>query len=181
MSIYTNPKRRFSVKNSLLYFKHRLCVTNIRLRNEPLHDFLEIDSAGHLGERKTRHKISQLYYWKTLRNDFAEYVKSCPIRQKRESRNTKPFEPLQPLAPPHSKWSVITMDFIGPLPETKNGNIHILNVVDKLSKILRIIPLPDTCDAIIVARRFMENVYRSHGLLDKIISGRDSIFMRKFW
>ncbi len=31
--------------------------------------------------------------------------------------------------PPESKWEVITMDFGLPLPETKNGNSGILNVV----------------------------------------------------
>ena len=45
------------------------------------------------------------------------------------------------------------MDFIGPLPETKKGNRHILNVVDKLSKILRAVPLADNYDAIIVAKK----------------------------
>ena len=48
------------------------------------------------------------------------------------------------------------MDFINPLPETKKGNRHVLHVVDKLSKILRAIPLLDNYDAIIVARKFME-------------------------
>ena len=83
--------------------------------------------------------------------------------------------------PSESKWSVIAMDFIGPLPETKKGNRHILYVVDKLSKMLRVITLPDNYDAIIVAKTFMENVYRSHGLHDKITWDRVSILMIKFW
>ena len=72
--------------------------------------------------------------------------------RKQKSRNSKPFGLLQPIDPTDSKWSVITMNFIGLLPETKKGNRHILNVVDKVSKMLRVIPLPDNYDAIIVTK-----------------------------
>ena len=73
------------------------------------------------------------------------------------------------------------MDFIVKLPEIMNGNRNILNVVDKLSKMLRVIPLPDNYDTTLVAKKFIELVYRNHGLPNKIISGRDSIFMSGFW
>ena len=44
------------------------------------------------------------------------------------------------------------MDFTGPLSETKKGNRHILNVVDKLSKMIKVTPLPGSYDAIIVTK-----------------------------
>ena len=43
------------------------------------------------------------------------------------------------------------MDFITPLPTTKNGNTGILNVVCKLSKMIRLICLPKKVDAEIIA------------------------------
>ena len=129
-----STKGRLSVKDGLLYSKHKLFIRNIPLRNENLRNFHEIASAGHLGERKTRHKLSRLYYWKSLRKDVAEYVRSRPLCQKTKSHNSKPFGLLQPIDPPDSRWSVITMAFIGPLPETNKCNKHVLNVVDKLFK-----------------------------------------------
>ena len=101
--------------------------------------------------------------------------------QKTKSRNTKPFELLQPIAAADDNWSVITMDFIGPLPETKNGNRHVLNKVDKLSEMLLVKLIPDNYDAIVVVKKFIDHVYGRHGLPDKIISDRDSMFMSKFW
>ena len=73
------------------------------------------------------------------------------------------------------------MDSIGPVPKTYGGNIHILNVVDNLSIILRFIPLPSNYDAIIVAKCFMEHTYRNHCVLGKSISDYDSVFISKFW
>ena len=169
------------MKDGSLDFNQRLYVPNISLRNELLHDFHQIASAGHLEERKIRHRISQLYYCKTLRNDVSEYVKSCSICQKTKSRNTKLFGLRQPIAHLDAKWSVITMDFSGPLPETKNGLRRILNVADNLSKMLRAIPIPENYDTIFVAKQFCEHGNRIHSLPHKIISDRDSIFMSKLW
>ena len=79
MRIYRSPNGRFTVSEELLYFKDRLCVPKLPLSNELLHDFHIIANSGHFGERNIRHKLSQLYYWKTVRQDVTDYVKSCPI------------------------------------------------------------------------------------------------------
>ena len=84
MHIYRRPKVRFTVSEELLYFKYILCVPKIPLRNELLHDFHTMACSGHSGERKTRHKLSQLYYWKTLRQDMTEYIKSCQYVNRRK-------------------------------------------------------------------------------------------------
>ena len=73
------------------------------------------------------------------------------------------------------------MDFVIPLPETPKGNSGILNVVCKLSKMIRLIPIKSNISAPEVAIKFKEHVYRNHGLPSKIISDRDSLFMSKFW
>ena len=46
---------------------------------------------------------------------------------------------------------------------------------------LHIIPLPDNYDAVFVASTFLSFVYKYHGLPEKIISDRDSVFMSIFW
>ena len=64
------------------------------------------------------------------------------------------------------------MDFVLPLTETKNSNSGILNVIYKLSKMIRIIPIKSKITTPEVA---------NEGLPSKIISNRDSFFMSKFW
>ena len=127
------PKGKYVRKGNLLYYNNRLCIPDIPLRKSILHDFHDLACSGHLGERKTRHRVSRLYYWKTLRKDVQDYVASCYTCQRTKAKNKKPYGLLQPIDPPKQKWSVITMDFVGPLPKTKNGYTSILNVIDKLS------------------------------------------------
>lgn len=176
-----DPKGDFRVQDGLLYFQDKLCIPKGEIRLKLLHDYHATPSAGHLGVNKTRNRLQHLYYWKDLRQTVEDYVSSCRTCQKTKSRNHKPFGFLKPIEPPMTKWETVTMDFILPLPRTKNGNEGILNLVDKLSKMIRLIPIDINISAPEVAYKFKQHVYRNHGLPSKIISDRDSIFMSKFW
>ena len=179
--VYANPKVPFTVKDGLLYRDKKLCIPCGDVRNKILHDYHSTPSSGHLGETKTRNKIHPMYYWKNLRETVHNFVSTCHTCQQTKSRNHKPFGFLKPIDPPDTKWQVITMDFIVPLPKTKCGYTGIMNVVCKLSKMIRLIPIEHTISAPETAMKFKEVVYRSHGLPKKIISDRDPIFMSKFW
>ncbi len=122
---------------------------------------------------------TSLYNWENMRKTV-DYVKSCHICQKTKARNHKPYGLLQPIEPPESNWDVTTMDFSLPLPKTKNGDSGILNVVCKLSKMIRIIPVKSIITPPGVAMKFKEYFYRNHGLPTKIISDQDRLFMSKF-
>jgi len=56
-----------------------------------------------------------------------------------------------------------------------------LVVVDKLTKSAHFIPVRDTYDVTDMARVFISEVIRLHGLPIKIISNRDSRFTYRFW
>ena len=57
----------------------------------------------------------------------------------------------------------------------------ILVVVDKFSKFTHFMPLKHPYSAASVARVFLDNIYKLHGLLVAIISYRDRVFTSKFW
>ena len=179
--VLVNTKEPYLVKDGLLYRHSKLCIPRGEIRNKILHDYHATPSSGHLGETKTRNRIYPLYYWRDLRETVRDFVSTCHTCQQTKSRNHKPFGFLKPINPPETKWQVITMDFIVPLPKTKNGFTGIMNVVCKLSKMIRLIPISHTITAPETAMKFKEVVYRSHGLPQKIISDRDPIFMSKFW
>ncbi len=180
-SILEDPQEPFALKNGLLYKENKLCIPKGDVRNKILHDYHSTPSSGHLGEVKTRNKIHPLYYWKDLRETVRDFVSTCRTCQQTKSRNHKPFGFLKPIDPPETKWQVITMDFIAPLPKTKNGFSGIMTIVCKLSKMIRLIPISHTITAPETAMKFKEVIYRNHGLPQKIISDRDPIFMSKFW
>jgi transposase InsO family protein len=72
------------------------------------------------------------------------------------------------------------MNFIEGLPQSGNAN-SILVVVDKFSKFAHFIPMKHPFTTAVVAKLFMDTVFRLHGLPTAIISDRDRVFTRKFW
>ncbi len=170
--IYEDTPKPFEKREGLLFRGKKLCIPEGDIRNRLLHDYHSTPCSGHLGETKTLNRIQPLYYWKNMRDIVHNFVKGCRTCQQIKARNRKAFGLLQPIEPPESKWEVITMDFVTPLPETENGNSGVLNVVCKLSKMIRIIPIKHDISAPEVAMKFKEHVYRNHGIPNKIISDR---------
>jgi hypothetical protein len=111
-----------------------------------------------------------------MKNTVQNYVKSCDICKRTESRTQKPFVLLQPLSEPTHVWASISMDFITPLPKTARGNAGLFVAVDRLSNCIRIAATPANVDAPEVARLFHTHIYRHHGRPLEIISDRDPIY-----
>jgi hypothetical protein len=68
------------------------------------------------------------------------------------------------------------MDLITPLPKPLAATpAGLLNVIERLSKLIRIVAIPTNVVAPDVARLFHTHVYRNQGLALEIISVRDPI------
>jgi len=87
---------------------------------------------------------------------------------------------LQPLAVPSSSWQMISMDFVEGLPKSGGKNC-ILVIVDKFSKFAHFLPLSHPFTASQVAKLFMQQVYRLHGMPSSIVSDRDKVFTSLLW
>jgi hypothetical protein len=72
------------------------------------------------------------------------------------------------------------MNFIEGLPNSGNANC-ILVVVDKFIKMAHFLPLRHPYTVALVARLFLDQVYKLHGLHVSIVSDRDMIFTSLFW
>lgn len=140
--------------------------------------------AGHFGVKRTLEKIRRRFFWKGMREDVKKYIKECVICQRAKIRRRKKIGLLNPLPEPDGPWQWITMDFITDLPPSRlNENVYdsILVIVDRFSKMVHYIPSRKDVKAQSLARTFMHEVIRLHGVPEIITSDRGSVMTSQFW
>ena len=73
------------------------------------------------------------------------------------------------------------MDLIVKLHKTNRGHNYILVFVDRLSKMVHIIPTVESLDAFGFARHFRDWVLRLYGMPDSVLSDRGPQYNNLFW
>jgi transposase InsO family protein len=160
----------------------KLCIPNYQsLQCLIIGENHDAPTAAHLGLDKTVEKIKRQFYWPTLLADTQQYIKSCEACQRNKARTTAPAGLLQPLSIPKERWERISMDFITQLPTTATGFDAIVIFIDYLTKRVHAAPTRSDITAPEVARLFLDNVFRHHGLPREIVSDRDPKFTSMFW
>ena len=97
-----------------------------------------------------------------------------------KSDNRKKTGELQPILLSERAWQQITTDLITDLPESE-GKTAITVFVDRLTKMIHMVPCTKEVIASQYARLFVDNVFRLHGMPEVIISHRDPRFVSEFW
>jgi hypothetical protein len=72
------------------------------------------------------------------------------------------------------------MDFITQPPETSSGHDTIFVVVDKLSKMVHLMPITAKTTAEQTAKLIVDNVWKLHGIPQKAVSDWDPLFNNHF-
>jgi hypothetical protein len=135
---------------------------------------------AHPGVMKMKEDLKPLFFWKGMKTYIVNYVAICLECQQVKDEHRHPMGLLQPHAIPESKWEVISMDFIVGLPLMTRRHDSIFVVVDTLTKSAHFIPVCTMYQALNIARIFVNEIVRLHGVPRKIISDRGSIFTGMF-
>jgi len=72
------------------------------------------------------------------------------------------------------------MDFVGPFPESGDCD-YLWVVICRLTSMVHLVPIRTTTTASELARLYVREIVRLHGLAGTIVSDRDSKFTSKFW
>lgn len=143
---------RYELKGDLLWFKLKLQSNEYETKNldQNLRQVLmegEVEDAiakvhhdiCHLGQNQTQRAIVQRFYWQQIKNDVAFFVKNCYTCQLNQPFKEKPAV-LRPVPPPRTAFSMWSMD-LTTIKKTNEGYIHILVIVDYLTKWVEAFPL----------------------------------------
>ena len=181
-SVETHPRAESydCVRKLWLYDGRRVMVPSgaIKLVLEGTHNS---PLGGHVGIKKTLELIQRHWYWPGLRTDVEQYVKQCDACQRNKVSNQKKSGLLQPLPVPGRRWSDVTTDMIVKLPKTSRGFDSILTFVDRLSKMIILIPTKEAIDAQQFAQLFYEHVVCKHGMPVTLVSDRGTLVNNAFW
>lgn len=173
----------YSIHNSVLYYKGRICIPAHckNAKDLVLHEFHDAPTAGHHGVGRTYHTIKESFYWAGMKNHIKEYVQSCDRCQRTKWDQKRPAGLLQPLQIANTAWQSVSMDFLTHLPQTQKGHTAIMVVVDRYSKMAHFIPTKDIATATQTAQLFLDHIFRIHGLPNDFVSDQDSKFTSLFW
>ena len=137
--------------------------------------------TGTLGRDKTMELVKRLFWWPKMDQHISQYVDHCHICQVAKSAPTGRQGLLQPLDIPDRAWWVISTDFITGLSTSTSGHDAILTVVDRLTKMVHLIPTNTDVDAQGFAQLFKDHIISKHGIPGNIVSDRDPRFTGNFW
>lgn len=171
----------YTFSQGIIYYKSRVWVGNAIAIQRQVLTALHASAVGrHSGYEATYHRVKKLFAWPQLKQAVKDFVTQCTTCQQAKTERVAYPGLLAPLPIPEGAWKVITMDFVEGLPRSKSYNC-ILVVVNKFSKYAHFLPLSHPFSALQVAKLFMNNIFKLHGLPQAIVSDRDKIFTSNLW
>jgi len=135
----------------------------------------------HPGVTKMYRDLKRIYWWPGMKKDIAEFVAKCQNCQQVKYEHQRPAGLLQRMPIPEWKWERIAMDFVVGLPKTLGKFDSIWVVVDRLTKSAHFIPVRIDYNAEQLAKVYVKEIVRLHGVPLSIISDRGTQFTSKFW
>lgn len=168
-------------QNGLMKYKGLVWVGNgTQLRQQLVQQNYSLGLGGHFGVTATMQRIKASFYCPSLLTAVRKVVLECDVYQRCKREHVAYIGLLQPLPLPSRPWEHITMDFIEDLPKSEGKNT-IFVIVDRFGKYVHFLSLSHPFILVQVARLFMENIYKMHGLPTSIVSDSDKIFLSLFW
>ncbi|KAA3480729.1 DNA/RNA polymerases superfamily protein [Gossypium australe] len=131
--------------------------------------------AMHPGGSKMYRDLREQFWWPGLKQEVTEFVSKCLKCQLVKVEHQLSSGLLQPVKIPLWKWKRITMDFVSGLPLTPTRKDSVWVIVNRLTKSSHFIPVRK------LAKLYVAEIVRLHGVPASIISDRDPRFTSRFW
>lgn len=134
--------------------------------------------AGHPGFKGTFRQVTGLAYWNSMRKDISEYVKNCPICQKKSDiRKTGIDEKVKRS---EEVWKWISLDHIMKLFHS-NEKDSILIIQNQFSEMIYLKVVKETENILQVWQDCKETAWKLHDYPEEIQSDGERVFMSWKW
>ena len=124
-------------------------------------------TAGHMGMKVTQQRMRARFYFPGLYDWVEKQILGCHscIRKRKPTRvEAKPRNIQKGF--PGARWS---LDLVGPLPESNNGNLYILTAEENFTRWPCAVGIPDRT-AETVAKAFEKMVLAEHGSCQELLT-----------
>ncbi|KAA3470922.1 reverse transcriptase [Gossypium australe] len=167
--------------DGVLCFRERVCMPkDVELRQMILQEAHSSPYAMHPGGNKMYRDLREQFWWPGLKREITEFVGKC-LSQQVKAEHQLPSGLLQPVKIPQWKWERITIDFVSGLPLTPTKKDAVWVIVDRLTKSAHFIPVHVDYSLQKLAKLYVAEIVRLHGIPVSIISDRDHRFTSRFW
>ena len=147
-------------------------------RQHVLKVFHEPPAVGHPGVDRMLYSMSREVFWKGMRKDIEDYVRTCDKCQR--YKHHKQAIPWLATPIPLKPFEDVSVDIVGPVPSSRRGNKEILVIQDRLTRWIEFVPLSDMTAAT-VARALLNSWVCRYGVPQRLISDRGSQFLSELF
>jgi hypothetical protein len=144
------------------------------LRTKLIQLYHEPPCSGHKGRRKTLKALSHAVYWSRMDRDVARFISKCVSCQKYKNYNSR-AAPLKVTTIPANCFDEISLDVVGPLPNSSDGNRYALCVQDRLSRWVQFSPMTNAGSEM-TCRTFLREWVTVFGPPKRLITDRGTNF-----
>ncbi len=134
--------------------------------------------GAHLGTPKTIDLLRQRFYWVGMTKDTRKWIKTCTTCQ--EGKNYASSNKIGKLKTWHARerFQNISIDIVGPLPESSEGHKYLLTCQDRFSRFTKAYPLRKA-DGITVALTLFTKWICEFGTPLVVMSDQGSEFLNE--
>ncbi|CAF4274253.1 unnamed protein product [Rotaria sp. Silwood2] len=135
-------------------------------------------TGAHFSTDRIYYKIRPHFWWPGMKATIQRYVKSCSLCTQFNIDRAKRYGHLCSIPPPEGPFTLIGIDFCGPLPRTPRENQYVLIITDYFTRHITALALPN-CTAETAARALFDDFFCKFGIPSVILSDRGTHFQNK--
>lgn len=125
-----------------------LCEGNVEVPDESIRVQIIEEShsslvGGHKGVVKIYWRIRDKFHWPGRKQKIHAFIQGCEISRKNKLTRIKTKQSMAITDTLLEPFEKISIDTVGPLSMTSDGNVHILTIQDNFPKAAATVPFPD--------------------------------------